>query len=134
MSLAALTIEAFEVRKAELKDDGKAGRWMSPLENPVLQKLGKVPVTDLDQRDIRDCLAPVWHEKADVARKAMNRLSIVLRHAAALGLDVDLQAVDKEKALLGPSIRTDPVGVSLVLLTADVSPLVTSSSVPNPSV
>ena len=31
----------------------------------------------------------------------MNRLSIVLRHAAALGLDVDLQATEKAKALLG---------------------------------
>lgn len=31
----------------------------------------------------------------------MNRLSICLRHAAALGLDVDLQATDKAKALLG---------------------------------
>lgn len=33
------------------------------------------------------------------ARKALNRLSIVLRHAAALGLDVNLQAADKAKAL-----------------------------------
>ncbi len=31
----------------------------------------------------------------------MNRLGIVLQHAAALGLDVDLQATDKAKALLG---------------------------------
>jgi hypothetical protein len=31
----------------------------------------------------------------------MNRLAIVLRHAAALGLDVDLQATEKAKALLG---------------------------------
>jgi integrase len=60
-----------------------------------------VPITDLDQRDIRDTLAPIWHTKADTARKAMNRLSIVMRHAAALGLDVDLQATDKAKALLG---------------------------------
>jgi integrase len=33
----------------------------------------------------------------------LNRLSIVLRHAAALGLDVDLQATEKAKALLGKS-------------------------------
>jgi integrase len=33
----------------------------------------------------------------------MNRLSIVLKHAAALGLDVDLQATEKAKALLGKS-------------------------------
>ena len=101
ISLAVLTADAFEARKAELKGDGKAGRWLSPLTLHVLPKLGKVPVTDLDQRDIRDTLAPLWHTKAETARKALNRLSIVLRHAAALGLDVDLQATDKAKALLG---------------------------------
>ncbi|WP_082677580.1 tyrosine-type recombinase/integrase [Ruegeria profundi] len=103
VSLAVLTAEAFEARKAELKGDGKAGRWLSPLNGHVLPKLGKVPITDIDQRDIRDTLAPIWHTKADTARKAMNRLSIVFRHAAALGLDVDLQATDKAKALLGKS-------------------------------
>jgi integrase len=102
-SLAILTADAFESRKAELKGDGTAGRWLSPLTLHVLPKLGKVPVTDLDQRDIRDCLAPLWHVKADTARKALNRLSIVLKHAAALGLDVDLQATEKAKALLGKS-------------------------------
>jgi integrase len=101
ITLAILTADAFEARKAELKGDGMAGRWLSPLTLHVLPKLGKVPVTDLDQRDIRDTLAPLWHSKADTARKALNRLSIVLRHAAALGLDVDLQATDKARALLG---------------------------------
>src|SRR6056297_3327082 len=101
IGLAIITADAFETRKAELKGDGTAGRWLSPLTIHVLPKLGKVPVTDLDQRDIRDTLAPIWHTKADTARKAMNRLSIVLKHAAALGLDVDLQATDKAKALLG---------------------------------
>ena len=103
ISLAMITGDAFEARKAELKGDGLAGRWLSPLTLHVLPKLGKVPVTDLDQRDIRDTLAPLWHTKADTARKALNRLSIVMRHAAALGLDVDLQATEKAKALLGKS-------------------------------
>ena len=103
ISLAVITADAFEARKAELKGDGTAGRWLSPLTLHVLPKLGRVPVTDLDQRDIRDTLAPIWHAKADTARKALNRLHIVLRHAAALGLDVDLQATDKARALLGKS-------------------------------
>lgn len=103
ISLAALTADAFEARKAELKGDGAAGRWLSPLTLHVLPKLGKVPVTDIDQRDIRDTLAPLWHTKAETARKALNRLSIVMKHAAALGLDVDLQATEKAKALLGKS-------------------------------
>lgn len=97
---------AFEARKAELKGDGKAGRWFSPLELHVLPKLGKVPVEDIDQRDIETVLKPLWHTKAETARKALNRLGIVLKHGAAMGYDVDLQATLKAKALLGKSRHT----------------------------
>jgi integrase len=101
--LKDIAVDAFDARKAELKGDGKAGRWFSPLELHVLPKLGNVPVAEIDQKDIRDVLAPIWHTKADTARKALNRLSIVMRHAAALGYDVDLQATEKARALLGKS-------------------------------
>jgi integrase len=93
--------DAFESRKAELKGDGVAGRWFSPLELHVLPKLGKVPVSEIDQIDLRDVLAPLWHTKAETARKALNRIGICLNHAAALGLTVDLQAPEKARALLG---------------------------------
>lgn len=99
--LSDVALDAFESRKAELKGDGKAGRWFSPLELHVLPRLGKVPVSEIDQIDIRDTLAPIWHSKAATARKAMNRLSICIKHAAALGYDVDLQATEKARALLG---------------------------------
>ena len=99
--LKDIALDAFESRKAELKGDGKAGRWFTPLELHVLPKLGKIPVADLDQKDIRDTLAPIWHSKADTARKALNRLAICMKHAAALGLTVDLQAPEKARALLG---------------------------------
>jgi integrase len=99
--LKDIAADAFESRKAELKGEGIAGRWFSPLELHVLPKLGSLPVAEIDQTDIRDCLAPIWHTKADTARKAINRLSICLRHAAALGLQVDLQATEKARALLG---------------------------------
>ncbi len=93
--------DCFEARKAELKGDGTAGRWFSPLEIHILPKLGKMPIAEVDQISVRDTLAPIWHEKAETARKAANRLNLVLKHAAALGLNVDLQAVDKARALLG---------------------------------
>ncbi|WP_028955707.1 site-specific integrase [Sulfitobacter sp. 20_GPM-1509m] len=102
-SLKDVTADAFESRKAELKGDGKAGRWLSPLEQHILPKLGRVPVSEITQVEIRNALAPIWHTKADTARKAMNRIGLVLKHAAALGLDVDLQATDKARALLGKS-------------------------------
>lgn len=104
--LADVALDAFETRKAELKGDGMAGRWFSPLELHVLPKLGQVPVADIDQIDIRDTLRPIWHTKAATATKAINRLGIVLKHAAALGLIVDLQAIENAKALLGAQRHT----------------------------
>src|SRR5690625_6250094 len=38
---------------------------------------------------------------SETARKAFNRLWIVIRHAAALGFPVDLQACEKARLLLG---------------------------------
>lgn len=99
--LKDVALDAFNSRKADLKGDGKAGRWFSPLELHVLPRLGGLPITELNQQDIREALEPIWHTKSATAKKAADRLNVVFNHAAALGLDVDLQAVLKAKALLG---------------------------------
>jgi integrase len=95
-----------EARKAELKRDGEAGRWFSPLKVHVIPKIGKLAIEDVNQHVLKDLLGPIWHEKPEAADKALNRLSLTLRHAAALGLDVDLQATMKTRALLGKQRHT----------------------------
>ena len=91
----------YEAKKAELKNDGTAGRWLSPLSTHVIPKLGKVPVEDINQHTLVETLGPIWHNKPEAARKALNRVNLTLKHAAALGLNVDLQAPMKAKALMG---------------------------------
>lgn len=91
----------FEAKQAELKGDGLAGRWMSPLSNHILPKLGNIAIEDIDQHNLVSVLNPIWHTKADTARKALNRLNLTFKYAAALGLGVDLQATMKARALLG---------------------------------
>lgn len=97
----------FEGYKAQLKDDGKSGRWYSPLELHVLPKLGKVPVVTLTQTDIRDVLRPLRDSKPETMRKALNRLNLVIGHAAAHGLDVDLQVVEKARKLIGTTQKEE---------------------------
>ncbi|WP_273758714.1 site-specific integrase [Bartonella sp. AU55XJBT] len=99
--LKDIALDAFESRKAELKGDGKNGKWFTPLRLHILPKLGCLPVSEITQTEIRNTLAPIWHTKAVIARTALIRLNLCLKHAAALGVDVDLQAVEKAKALLG---------------------------------
>ena len=101
LTVAEAVDGCFQARQAELKGDGKAGRWLSPLSVHVLPKIGTMAIEDVDQHVIKQVLAPIWHEKPDTARKAMNRIGLTLKHAAALGLEVDLQAVLKAQALLG---------------------------------
>lgn len=96
----------FEARQVELKGDGKAGRWLSPLSVHIIPAIGGMAVEDVDQHVLKRVLEPIWHEKSDTARKAVNRLNLTLKHAAALGLDVDLQATMKVRALLGKQRHT----------------------------
>lgn len=93
--------QCFEARKAQLKGDGEAGRWMSPINVHIIPKIGSVPIEDVDQHVLKEVLDPIWHEKPQAASKALNRINLTLKHAAALGLDVDLQASMKTRALLG---------------------------------
>lgn len=105
LSVAEAIEGCFAAKQAELKGDGSAGRWMSPLKVHVIPKIGNKPIEDLDQHTLKNLLSPIWHAKPEAAVKSLNRLNLTLKHAAALGLDVDLQATMKARALLGKQRR-----------------------------
>lgn len=86
---------------ADLRGDGVAGRWFSPIEHHLLPKLGSTPIIHINQIAIKDVLAPLWLDKPVTAKRALERLGIIFRHAAAMGLEVDLQATAKARLLLG---------------------------------
>ena len=100
-TLNEITVEAFEAHKLTLVDNGAAGKWLSPVQLHILPALGKMPVNEIDQIDIKQTLAPIWRKKPVTARKALNRLRHMIRFAAAAGLNVDIQATEKAKLLLG---------------------------------
>ena len=49
--------DCFEARKSDLRGDGVAGRWFSPLELHGLPKLGATPIIQINQVAIKDALA-----------------------------------------------------------------------------
>lgn len=100
-SVAEIIAGCFEARKAELKNAGAAGRWLSPLNVHIIPKIGKLPIERLDQHELKAVIEPIWHDKPEAAAKALSRVNLAIKHAAALGLEVDMQAVSKTKALLG---------------------------------
>ncbi len=74
---------------------------MSPLLTHIVPVIGGIAIEDVDQHVLKKALEPIWHDKPDSARKALNRVNLTLTHAAALGLEVDLQSTMKARALLG---------------------------------
>lgn len=101
LTLAEIAPLAFEAIKGRLKDDGRAGRWYSPLRLYVLPALGTLKVEDIHQRDIERAFRPIWQTKAPTATKALHRLGTVMKHAAAMGLEVNSNAVPNARQLLG---------------------------------
>lgn len=101
VTLAEAAQGCFEAKKAELKNANAVRRWLGLLENHVLPKIGTVPVEDIDQHMIKKTLEPIWHNKAETARKSLGHIGQTLKYSAALGLEVDLQATMKARALLG---------------------------------
>ncbi|WP_019223958.1 tyrosine-type recombinase/integrase [Bartonella rattaustraliani] len=105
ISLREIVLSAFETKKSELKNEGTAARWLTPLTLHVFPKIGDIAITELTQIDIKECLSPIWKTKNETASKALTRLNIAIKHAAARGIDVDMQLVPKAKALLGKFIQ-----------------------------
>ncbi|CUK08410.1 Prophage CP4-57 integrase [Shimia thalassica] len=103
--LSTIAPLAFEARKSQLRDDGKAGRWYSPIRTHVLPKLGQKPVEEITGNEIAKALKPIWHSQPDVARKAITRLGVCLSHARAKGFEVDRMAVADAKELLGKQVH-----------------------------
>ncbi|MFY0679751.1 MAG: integrase arm-type DNA-binding domain-containing protein [Thalassovita sp.] len=91
----------FEAKKGGLKDDGAAGRWMSPLELYVIPKLGDRKIAEIHQSDIHSALSPIWRLKPPTAEKAIQRTKIVFVHMRMSGVDCDPMLVDMARHMLG---------------------------------
>ncbi len=102
-----MTAQTFEAIKGDLKRDGEAGRWLSPVRMHILPRLGHIKVADLTALMIRDALEPIWRSKTSAASKAADRLGIVVRHAAAAYPgQIDATIVANAKLLLGSQGHT----------------------------
>lgn len=109
-TLEQLAEEYFNVYKHELRREGKAGRWMSPLKKHVFPKIGRIPVSSLRQEDIRDALKPIWQKKHPTAEKTIQRLRKIITHGRYMGYDCDPFIVEAARHSLGRVIhQTKPM-------------------------
>lgn len=105
-TFAELTALVFEARKATLKGDGKAGRWMSPLDNHVLPKIGAKRASALTAVQVKEAIKPIWRTKHVTAARALQRIRLILEGGKRMGLRSDPDIVDAARYLLGEHLYT----------------------------
>ena len=87
---AALVLEQ---KQAGWRSRKHAQEWLASLRRVAFPRIGKVPVSEVTSADVLEILTPIWHRKADTARRVRLRLRAVLEWAVAMEYRLDFRAL-----------------------------------------
>ena len=73
-----------EQKQAGWRSRDHAREWLSSLRRVAFPRIGKVPVSEVTSADVLEILTPIWHRKAETARRVRPRLRAVLEWAVAM--------------------------------------------------
>jgi integrase len=71
--------------KKTWKNGKHQDQWINTLETYAYPALGDLPVSAVEGPAIRDLLAPIWNDKAETAKRVLQRICTVLHWASAKG-------------------------------------------------
>src|SRR5680860_1897861 len=60
-------------------------QWINTLRDYAFPKIGRMPLDSIDQPEVMMCLAPIWTEKHETARRLAQRIKTVLDVARSKG-------------------------------------------------
>lgn len=60
-------------------------QWINTLRDYAFPKIGRMPIDSIDQPDVLMCLAPIWTQKHETARRLAQRIKVVLDVAKSKG-------------------------------------------------
>ena len=78
-----------EQKRAGWRNQKHAQEWLASLRRVAFPRIGKVPVSEVSSADVLEILTPIWHRKADTARRVRLRLRAVLEWAVAMEYRLD---------------------------------------------
>lgn len=87
-----------ESRRATLR---QPARWVSPLDIHIKPVIGRKRLSEVDQADIKDAIAPIWKTKHPTAEKCVDRLRIVFIECKLMGYGCDPFTVSAAERMLG---------------------------------
>jgi integrase len=60
-------------------------QWINTLRDYAFPKIGRMPIDSVDQPEVMMCLAPIWTEKHETAKRLAQRIKVVLDVARSKG-------------------------------------------------
>ena len=88
-TFAEAASRVLEQKQAGWRNRKHAREWLSSLKRVAFPRIGKVPVSEVTSADVLEILTPIWHRKAETARRVRLRLRAVLEWAVAMEYRLD---------------------------------------------
>ena len=100
-SFAEAAARVVEQKRAGWRTPTAGREWILTFERYAFPRIGRVPVSEVTSADVLEILAPIWHTKAETARRLRQRIHTVLEWAVAMELRTD-NPCDRIGPVLGP--------------------------------
>ena len=88
-SFAEAAARVVEQERAGWRTPTYGREWMLTFERYALPRIGRVPVSEVTSADVLEILTPIWHAKAETARRLRKRIRAVLEWAVAMEFRID---------------------------------------------
>ncbi|MEQ9696077.1 tyrosine-type recombinase/integrase [Shimia sp. SDUM112013] len=84
-------------------------QWINTLRDYAFPKIGRMPIDSIGQPEVMMCLAPIWTEKNETARRLSQRIKVVLDVAKSKGFRSGENPVTAIKdAQVLPKVKAKP--------------------------
>ena len=100
-TFSAAAASVLEQKQAGWSNSRHASTWLRSLETYAFPRIGGRLVSEVTSADVLEILTPIWHEKAQTARRVQQRIRTVLEWAMAMELRPD-NPCDRIGPVLGP--------------------------------
>ena len=92
-TFAEAAARVLEQKRAGWRNPRHPREWMSCMRRFAFPRIGKIPVSEVTSADVLEILSPIWHRKAQTARRVRQRLRAVLEWAVAMEFRIDFRAL-----------------------------------------
>ena len=100
-TFAAAAARVLEQKRAGWRNTRHPASWLSSLERYAFPCIGSRPVSEVSSADGLEILTPIWHAKAQTARRVRQRIHAVMEWAVAMELRSG-NPCDRIGPVLGP--------------------------------